>query len=134
MTEAVQQSIPGTDVPPEAVRRPKRGRPRGASNRKLGSLFSDGGGDYRIYIIENGLLREAPEAGGFNDCASANAWLRANGGREDLLGQQILVVKAMYLVRIAMQPSLQFKPRGKLPAKVKPVEKQPEPEPASASA
>jgi hypothetical protein len=114
MTDPVQEAIPGTDVPQEPVRR-RRGRPKGSKNPKAGTLFSDGLGDFRLYVIEEtGQLTPVNESGGFPDRAAALRWLQQNGGREDLLGHQVLLSRALSLVRVAMKPTLQFKPRGKV--------------------
>lgn len=133
MTEPIQQAFPGTDVPSEVLTR-RRGRPPGARNRKLGSLFSDGQGDYRLYVAEDGgMLTPVTEAPGFLDAGKATVWLRANGGREDLLGRSILVIRAMHMIRIAMAPLLQFKPRPKVAPKARAAQPMQvaEPEPAS---
>lgn len=133
MTEPVQQSLVGTDVPPEPIR-PRRGRPRGAKSRKLGSLFSDGQGDYRLYVIEDsGALTPVSDAPGFDEGVKATAWLRQFGGREDLLGRSILVLRAMHMIRLAMAPILQFKPRPKLAKQPRAPQAMPAPEPETVS-
>jgi hypothetical protein len=133
MTEPVQQTIPGTDSKPEALR-PRRGRPRGAKARKLGSLFSDGMGDFRLYVIEdNGSLTPVDKAPGFDEGVKANDWLREFGGREDLVGRSILVMRAMFMIRLAMVPQLQFKPRPRLPKQPRAPQAMTAPEPETVS-
>lgn len=134
MNDPIQTSIPGSDVPPEPVRA-KRGRPVGSKTRKTGSLFSDGQGDYRLFVVEEqtGGLTPVADAPGFFECQKATAWLRQFGGREDLLGRSILVIRAMHMIRTALAPMLQYKPRPKLAARPR-AEKAvtaPEPEPVS---
>ncbi|HKO91868.1 MAG TPA: hypothetical protein VJU61_11980, partial [Polyangiaceae bacterium] len=91
-------------------------------------LFSDGGGDYRLYVSEDhGGLTPVSEAPGFDEAGKATEWLRQNGGREDLRGRQIMLIRALHVMRVAMSPTLQFKPRAKLPAKQRPA---PAPAPA----
>lgn len=134
MTEPTQQAIPGTDVPPETPPRVKRGRPVGAKTRKLGSLFSDGQGDYRLYVVEdNSSLTPVADAPGFAECSKATTWLREHGGREDLLGRSILVMRAMHMIRTALAPMLQFKPRPRMPAKGRQQAPTPAPEPETVS-
>ena len=134
MTDPAQESLPGTDVPSTVVPRNRRGRPKGARTLKLGALFADGLGDYRLYVMEeDGTLHPIPDSGGFTDCAETVRWLRHNGGREELMGRQVLALRALHLVRLAMQPTLQFKPRGKLPPRTKNAAPVAEPEPATVS-
>jgi hypothetical protein len=80
-------------------------------------------------VEDGGQLTPVAESGGHQDCAVALRWLKTNGGREDLLGRQILVMRGLHLVRLAMQPQLQFKPRGKVAhrAKIAPAPKVEEP-------
>lgn len=134
MTDPIQSSLPGTDVPSEPARR-RRGRPLGGKNPQKGTLFSDGGGDFRLYVItdDGKSLATVAEQPGFTDSGQAARWLRQHGGREDLLGQTVIVMRGIAIIKIEMAPSLLFKPRGKPPARKQStkVEQPAEPEPVS---
>ncbi len=134
MTDPIQTSIPGTDVPPEPVRK-KRGRPKGYNNKVRGALFADGGHDYRIYLVEDdGRLAPVAESPGFPESVSARRWLKQNGGRDDLQGHTVIVIRGIFIARLELAPVLRVKPRGKLPGKVAKPAGAPaaEPEPVSA--
>lgn len=132
MSEPIQGAIPGTDVPSAPAKRP-RGRPRGPSNK--GALFADGGGDFRLYLVSptDGSLSAIQEQPGFFDALTATRWLRAHGGRDDLLGQTVIVMRGIAIVKIEMAPSLLFKPRAKPPEKPRRERPAPAPEPVAAT-
>jgi len=109
MTETL--TTPTDEATPKARRAKKQ--------RRFKLFGGESGGDFRIYIIAEdeqlpkGTLVPAPGIAGFDSTQAAQKFIRSEGAQ--FVGKQLMIAKAIHIVRINLeekpQVKVEFKPR-----------------------
>jgi hypothetical protein len=104
-------------TPTDTVEAPKGKRAK--KQRRFKLFGGDSGGDFRIYLIAEdeqfpkGTLIPAPSVPGFDSTQAAQKFIRDEGSQ--FVGKQLMIVKAIHIVRVNLeekpQVKVEFKPR-----------------------
>jgi hypothetical protein len=116
MTQTESLATPTTSADQAATDTPKAKRAK--KQRRFKLFGGDSGGDFRIYLIaedENlpkGTLIPAP-CPGFESTQAAQKFIKTDGAQ--FVGKQLMITKAIHIVRINLeekpQVKVEFKPR-----------------------